>query len=331
MAIAVKMSIVYLLIQQNHTTEQYKIATFIHFCALSTAKGMTLKMRIIDLFKEKKPVISFEIFPPKLDTPAESLYSSLDKFKALNPDFISVTYGAGGSQRDRTIEIASKIKNEYGIECMAHFTCVGHSIVEIDMMLDSMHNHNFENVLALRGDPPINQPDFDFSKNVFQYASELIHHIRTKNNFCIAAATYLEGHVDSKKLKDDLYYLKEKVDMGVDFLVTQLFFDNRLYYDFLDKAESIGIHCPITPSIMPIFRADQIKRITSLCGASFPAELVVMMDKYCDNPADMQKAGIEYAAEQIHDLVDNGACGIHLLTMNKPECSKEILVNAGLI
>lgn len=288
-------------------------------------------MRITELFKSKKPVISFEIFPPKLDTPLETIYESLEQFKVLNPDFISVTYGAGGSQKDRTIEIASKIKSEYGIESMAHFTCVGHSVEEIDALLDSMHEHNLENILALRGDPPANQPDFDFSKNVYKYACELISQIRRKNNFCIGAAAYVEGHVDCKRIKEDMLRLKDKVDAGVDFLVTQLFFDNRLFYDFLDKAASLGINCPITPGIMPIFKADQIKRITSLCGASIPAKLVIMMDKYEHSPEDLRKAGVEYAGAQIRDLIDGGADGIHLLTMNRPKSSREILENAGML
>lgn len=288
-------------------------------------------MKILELFKTKKPVISFEIFPPKLDTPIESIFETLEQFKSLSPHFISVTYGAGGSAKDRTLEIASKIKTEYSIESMAHFTCVGHSKEEIDKLLVSLHDNNLENVLALRGDPPIGQPDFDFSKNAFEYASELISYIRSKNNFCIAAAAYVEGHVNSIRLKDDLKYLKQKVDTGVDFLVTQLFFENRNFYDFLDKTAAISINCPITAGIMPVFKADQIKRIASLCGASIPAKLVLLMDKYGDNAEDMRKAGIEYASIQIRDLVDNGVDGIHLLTMNRPKSSKEILKNVGIL
>ena len=288
-------------------------------------------MKIIDLFKNKKPVVSFEIFPPKLDTPLETIFETLEQFKQLAPDYISVTYGAGGSQKDRTIEITSKIKNEFEIESMAHFTCVGHSVDEVDSLLDSLHDNGLENVLALRGDAPINQPDFDFSKNAYKYANELIKKIKENNGFCIAAAAYVEGHVDSNRLKDDIIHLKNKVETGVDFLVTQLFFDNRLFYDFMDRIAALNINCPVTPGIMPIFKADQIKRITSLCGASLPAKLVIMMDKYQDNAEDMRKAGIEYASIQIRDLIDNGADGIHLLTMNRPKSSKEILENAGLI
>ena len=287
-------------------------------------------MKIKDMFGTKKPLVALEIFPPKADVSLEAIFDSLEQFETLKPDYISVTYGAGGSQKGRTLEIASRIKSKHNIESMAHFTCVGHSAEEIDNMLDLMHENGLENILALRGDPPVNQPDFDFSKNVYRYAHELVTHIRTKNNFCVAAAAYLEGHVDCIRLKDDLYNLKNKVDAGVDFLITQLFFDNRLFFDFQEKAAAIGINCPITAGIMPIFKADQIKSITAKSGCSLPAKLVLMMDKYQDNADDMRKAGIEYAALQIRELADNGAAGIHLYSMNRPKATKEILEASGL-
>lgn len=286
-------------------------------------------MKIADIFKTRKTVLALEIFPPKPDVPLESIFDSLEEFKALKPDYISVTYGAGGSQKGRTVEIASKIKHEYGIESMAHFTCVGHSREEIDNMLDLMSEHKLENILALRGDAPLNQPDFDFSKNVYKYASELIQHIKSRNDFCIAAAAYLEGHPECRLLKDDLMNLKNKVDKGVSFLLTQFFFDNRLYYDFIDKAAAAGIHCPIMPGIMPIFNTN-IKVMTAKSGCSIPAKLVLMMDKYADNPDDLRKAGIEYAANQIRDLIDNGAPGVHLYTMNRKISTREILELSGL-
>lgn len=282
-------------------------------------------MRIIDAFKTKKPVISFEIFPPKPDVPIDTLFNHLEQFEVLKPDYISVTYGAGGSQKGRTLEIASRVKNINHIESMAHFTCVGHTKEEIDYLLASMRQQGLENVLALRGDFPVNQPDFDFSKNAYKYAGELISHIRRFGDFCIAAAAYVEGHIDSKRLSEDLEHLKEKVDAGADFLVTQLFFDNRLFYDFIEKAHRLSIHCPVSAGIMPIFKADQIKSITSRSGCSIPAKLVLMMDKYQDNAEDMRKAGIEYATLQIQDLIDNGVDGIHLYTMNRPKSTAEII------
>lgn len=282
-------------------------------------------MKIIDLFKTKKPVIAFELFPPKPDIPLDTIYDHLDQFEALKPDYISVTYGAGGSQKGRTLEIATRIKNLHHIESMAHFTCVGHTREETDKMLASMHELGLENILALRGDPPAGQPDFDFRKNVYSYASELVAHIRKVNNFCIAAAAYVEGHVDCKRLSEDLIHLKEKVDAGADFLITQLFFDNRLFYDFMEKARSAGINCPVSAGIMPIFKGDQIKSITAKSGCSIPARLVLMMDKYQDNPDDLRKAGIEYAVQQIQDLIENGVDGIHLYTMNRPKSTAEIM------
>ncbi|MGE5613388.1 MAG: methylenetetrahydrofolate reductase [NAD(P)H] [Bacillota bacterium] len=282
-------------------------------------------MKIIDIFKIKKPVMSFEIFPPKPDVPLETLYDRLDMFESLKPDFISVTYGAGGSQKARTLEIAARIKNLHRIESMAHFTCVGHTMEEINAMLTSMHELGLENILALRGDPPNGQPFYDFSKNVFAHASGLIRHIRNNNSFCIAAAAYVEGHVDSRRLSEDLAHLKEKVDAGADFLITQLFFDNRLFYDFIEKARCKGINCPVSAGIMPIFRADQIKAITAKSGCSIPARLVLLMDKYQDKPEDMKKAGIEYAINQIRDLIENDVEGIHLYTMNRPKSTAEII------
>ncbi|NLK86358.1 MAG: methylenetetrahydrofolate reductase [NAD(P)H] [Clostridiaceae bacterium] len=286
-------------------------------------------MKIIDMFRQKKPVISFEIFPPRPDVPLETIYHHLDKFEALQPDYISVTYGAGGSRKGRTLEIAERIKKQHKIESMAHFTCTGHTKEEISDMLCAMHDSGLENILALRGDPPAGQPDFDFSRSAYRYAYELIQHIRGVNDFCIAAAAYVEGHVESKRLSEDLTHLKEKVDAGVDFLITQLFFDNRLFFDFIEKTRAIGINCPIAAGIMPIFRADQIKSITAKSGCSIPASLVVMMDKYQDDPEDMRKAGIEYASRQIMELMEAGVDGIHLYTMNRPKSTKEILSNIG--
>ena len=287
-------------------------------------------MKLIEMFNNKKPVMAFEIFPPKTNVPLETIYDHLDQFAELKPDYISVTYGAGGNQKGRTVEIASRIKHSQGIESMAHFTCVGHSKEEMDNMLKAMHCEGLENILALRGDPPAGNPDFDFSKNLYCHAYELVRHIKSVNNFCIAAAAYVEGHVECRRLKDDIISLKQKVDSGVDFLITQLFFDNRLFYDFMDRARSLGIDCPVAAGIMPIFRADQIKSITARSGCSIPAKLVLMMDKYHEDPEDLRKAGIEYAARQIQDLVENDVEGIHLYTMNRPKSTKEILQAAGL-
>ncbi|NMA67003.1 MAG: methylenetetrahydrofolate reductase [NAD(P)H] [Clostridiaceae bacterium] len=287
-------------------------------------------MKINELFKKNRPIISFEIFPPKPDIPLDTLFESIEGFKKLSPDYISVTYGAGGSQRGRTVEIASRIKNQYDIETMSHLTCVGHSTEEIDGMLVKMKEQNISNILALRGDPPLDQPEFDFSKGAFQYANELIEYINSKHDFCIGAAAYLEGHVDSKRLSEDRRHLKNKVDAGVDFLITQLFFDVRLYFDFLDRCEQININCPVIPGIMPIFSA-RIKNMTARSGCSIPAKLVLMIDKYENNPDDLKKAGEEYAGLMIRELLDGGAPGVHLYTMNKLQSTIEIMKIAGLL
>ncbi|HOA54447.1 MAG: methylenetetrahydrofolate reductase [NAD(P)H] [Acetivibrionales bacterium] len=284
-------------------------------------------MKIIDMFNKKRPVISFEIFPPRPDVPLDRIYDQLESFEALSPDYISVTYGAGGSRKGRTLEIASRIKKLHNIESMAHFTCVGHTKEEIDNMLKAMHESGLENILALRGDPPADQPDFDFGRSAYKYAYELIQHIRRVNDFCVAAAAYVEGHVDSRRLSEDLAHLKEKVDTGVDFLITQLFFDNRLFFDFIEKARAKGIECPVAAGIMPIFKADQIKSIALKSGCSIPARVVLMMDKYQNDPEDMRKAGIEYASYQIRELIGEGVDGIHLYTMNRPKSTREIMDN----
>ena len=287
-------------------------------------------MRLHTLFQQKKPVVSHEIFPPKAETPLETILEKLDRFSAMSPDFMSVTYGAGGSGKGRTIELAANLKHEHGVESMAHFTCVGHTVEQIDDMIAELQAQGIENILALRGDPPRDQPHFDFSKNVFRYASELIAHIRSRADFCIAAAAYVEGHVDAPRMSTDLQNLKIKVDAGVDFLVTQLFFDNRRFHDFMERIRAMGIHVPVIAGIMPVLKADQIKRMASLGGASLPADLVLMMDRHGGSPEDLRKAGVEYAAAQIRDLVAHGADGIHVLTMNRPEETEQILRLSGL-
>ncbi len=287
-------------------------------------------MKLNRLFRQGRTVVSHEVFPPKLDTPLETILEKLSLFAAMSPDFMSVTYGAGGSGQGRTVELASRIREKHGVESMAHFTCVGHSLEQVDALIIELQEVGIENILALRGDPPRDQPGFDFSKNTFRYADELIAYIRSKADFCMAAAAYPEGHVDARRLSEDLRRLKGKVDAGVDLLITQLFFDNRIFYDFWEKTRAMNINIPISTGIMPVFRADQIKRIASLCGASLPARLVLAMDRYQDKPEDLKQAGMEYAAAQIRDLVENGVEGIHLLTMNRPSESEQILRMAGL-
>lgn len=291
-------------------------------------------MKLIECFKQKEPVLSLEISPPRRDaTPAsfDQIFRTLDQLVALEPCFISVTYGAGGSTRENTVEIASRIKKDYGIESMAHLTCVSLSRSEVDSMLNRMMEMGIDNVLALRGDVPDNEPDFDLSNLDYHYAVELIREIKARTNLGIVAAAYPEGHPESRRLSDDLRHLKEKVDAGVDFLITQLFFNNRVYYDFIERCEAKGIDVPIVPGIFPVLHARQIRRTIYLCGASVPAELLRLVDKYEDKPEDMEKAGIDYAVLQIRDLLENGVPGIHLYTMNKADPVVQIVKQAGLV
>ena len=287
-------------------------------------------MKIIELYKSKRPVLSLEIFPPKNNFPLESIFTTLDKLIELKPEYISVTYGAAGSTRERTVEIAARIKKEYGIEPQAHLTCVNHNRGEIQGILAELKREGIQNIMALRVDIPDQAVDFDFSTQDYQYAYQLIQQIRQSDDFGIAAAAHPEGHPDCRRLSEDITYLKLKFDSGVDFLITQLFFDNRIFYDFCEKAEKSGIKCPVIPGIMPILNANQIKHIISMCGASIPAKLLNIVNKYEKNQADMEKAGIEYASQQIEDLRDSKVVGIHLYTMNKAEQITQIVKNCNL-
>lgn len=288
-------------------------------------------MKIVEMFRNNdKPLVSLEIFPPKVNYPLDTVFSTLDSLNELQPAYISVTYGAGGSTAGRTIEIADKIKNHYSIEVLAHLTCVGSSVLDMGAILDKLKKCNVENVLALRGDPPQGKKAFVHTLGGYKHAEDLIKHIKEQYGFCTGAAAHPEGHPEASGFDESLHYLKCKVDSGVDFLVTQLFFDNAIFYNFLNKARQIGVECPITVGVMPVLNAAQVKRMTTLCGASIPVDLSKLMYKYADSPSDMEKAGIDYACRQIVDLVDHKVDGIHLYTMNKAGQSKTILQQTGL-
>jgi len=284
-------------------------------------------MKISQLLKAKKPVISFEIFPPKPTYSLETIFRTLDELEELHPDFISVTYGAGGGNRERTVEIAAKVKQDYKIEALAHLTCVGHSRTEIGGIAEALTNEGIKNILALRGDYPEGMPKKDGD---FSHALDLIKYLRTKDHFSIGAAAYPEGHPETTPAEKDLDYLQEKVEAGVDYLITQMVFDNRYIYEFQEELARIGVDCPVLVGVMPIFNAGQIKRISTLCGATIPSELSSLLDKYSDSPEDMEKVGIEFASRQIRDLLNNGVRGVHLYTMNKGKQAREIMKNLGL-
>ena len=277
-------------------------------------------MEISNLF-EDRTVFSFEVFPPKKTSPIDTIYKTLDGLKDLKPDFISVTYGAGGNTADSsTCDIASIIKNKYNIEALAHLTCVNSSMDDIDIILKQLKENNIENVLALRGDiNPDNPP-----KDDFRYASELISYIKEKGGFNLSGACYPEIHLEAKDMITDILNLKKKVDAGASHLISQLFFDNNAFYSFVEKAKIAGINIPIEAGIMPVVNKNQIERMVSLCGASLPAKFSKIMQRFEHNPEALRDAGIAYAVDQIVDLVSNGVDGIHLYTMNNPYIAKKI-------
>lgn len=286
-------------------------------------------MKITDLFNKERTLLSFEIFPPKKDYPIETIYQTIDELKDLEPDYISVTYGAGGSSKDRTVEIASKIKNEYKIEALAHFTCISSTTDEINDTLNELKKNNIENILALRGDVPESQ---DIPSSVqYKYAKDLITHIKGQGGYAIGAACYPEGHTECTSRIQDIKHLKEKVEAGVDFLITQLFFDNELFYRFMDELDLAGINIPVSAGIMPVLNAKQIMRIQKLSGCSIPTKFKRIMDKYEHNPEALKEAGEAYALEQIIDLMAWGIDGIHLYTMNKSETARKIAENIKTI
>lgn len=284
-------------------------------------------MLIKNLFKNKKPVISFEVFPPKRDSSIETIYDTLEGLKDLKPDFISVTYGAGGSTSDKTVEIASIIKNKYYIEALAHLTCVSLSKERLQSFVQELKANNISNIMALRGDLPENsEKDFMDSKD-FKYASDLIQTLRTLDDFGVSAACYPEGHIECDSLEKDIRNLKLKVASGADFLITQLFFDNEKLYEFMNLIKKQNINLPVTAGIMPVTNKKQIERIISLSGASLPPKFLRIMERYEHSPQALKQAGIAYATEQIIDLLSWGIDGIHLYTMNRPDTCRSIIQN----
>lgn len=277
-------------------------------------------MRTSEIFKNKT-VLSLEIFPPQRTASIDIIYHTLDDLKGLNPDFISVTYGAGGSENNHaTLEIASAIKNKYGIESVAHLPCININKEEVLNMLEGLKKAGVENILALRGDV---NPEFP-PKPDFRYASDLISFIKQNGDFNIIGACYPEGHNECQSLVDDIRNLKTKVDAGTDQLITQLFFDNSYFYAFRERAFIAGINVPIEAGIMPVVNKKQIERMVSLCGVKLPKKFITMMERYENNPVAMRDAGIAYAVDQIVDLMSQGVDGIHLYTMNNSYIAQKI-------
>lgn len=280
---------------------------------------------IQDIFTNKKPALSFEVFPPKKDDEFDSVYATLDKLSALKPDFISVTYGAGGSRSKKTTEIASYIQNTLHIDALAHMTCVGNKKEDIDAVCAQLADANVNHVLALRGDRPAYMTDEQYESRDFAYANELVSHLKAATALHVAGACYPEKHFEAMSKRADMARLKDKVAAGCDFLITQLFMNNDVFYDFQENCLSNGITVPICAGIMPITSVKQVATTISLSGTSIPKAFSDLVARYGENPEDMRKAGIDYAIRQILDLKEYGADGIHIYSMNKPKTTAEIM------
>ncbi|HYD39331.1 MAG TPA: methylenetetrahydrofolate reductase [NAD(P)H] [Anaeromyxobacter sp.] len=289
-------------------------------------------MKIHDILRFAKergePVFSFEFFPPKTEEGVTSLFRTVEALRPLGPAYVCVTYGAGGSTRARTVELVKKLKHEIEVEAMAHLTCVGSSREELASVLDELQAAGIRNVMALRGDPPKGEAAFRPHPDGFAHASELVAFIRSQPkrwDFCVGGAAYPEGHVETRDLARDLAHLKTKVDAGVDFLVTQLFFDNPRYFGFVERARAAGIAAPILPGIMPIQSVEQIERMTKMCGASLPRVLAAAMDVRREDAEAARDLGLSYATLQCADLLRRGAPGIHFYTLNRSPSTRAIL------
>lgn len=284
---------------------------------------------IKDLLLRNKTTLSFEVFPPKKEDDFSNVYNILDSLAALGPDFISCTYGAGGSRSGKTIEIASYIQNKLHIDAIAHITCVGFKAVDLEKNCRLLKEESLQYVLALRGDRPKTMTDDQYNGREFYYASDMIRHLKANTDLTIAGACYPEKHFESANMEEDLTHLKEKVDAGAEFLITQMFFDNRVFYRFMEKAAAAGINVPVCAGIMPITTAKQLGTTVTLSGSSIPKELSDLIAAYGEQPEEMRKAGIDYAIRQINDLKTHGADGIHIYTMNRPGTAAQIVEAVG--
>ncbi|HEX4125248.1 MAG TPA: methylenetetrahydrofolate reductase [NAD(P)H] [Tepidisphaeraceae bacterium] len=281
-------------------------------------------MRIDEIIGRGKPTISFEFFPPKNEVGFAQLYQTVGELHPLKPSYVSVTYGAGGSTRQKTVDLVERIQNELKIRSMAHLTCVGHTADEIGGILDDLWNSGIRNVLALRGDPPAGQAQFVATAGGFANADALTKFVRERHDFCVGVAGYPEGHPQCLNKTRDLEHLKRKVDNGGSFVVTQLFFDNRDFYEFRDNARKMGINVPIVAGLMPILNVNQIKRFISMCGAKIPHPLLMKLESLEADPEAVYTAGVEYATQQCQDLLTEGVDGIHFYTLNRSKATVQI-------
>ena len=288
-----------------------------------------MPLKIKDILKEKR-TLSFEFFPPKTVEGIPAVFRAIDRLKVYCPDFISITYGAGGSTRAFTEEITTEVKQRGELEVMAHLTCVAQTKEEVRGVLVRLDQVGVENVIALRGDPPRGQTTFVPAEGGFHHATDLVDHIRRNFQFGLAGACYPEGHQESPDLQTDIKYAKLKVELGADFLITQLFYDNKDFFYFMDQAQQAGINVPIIPGVLPILSTGQIRRFTALCGATIPPDLDKQLDKYADDDDAARELGVEHATEQVRELWDNGVPGIHFYVLNRSYSVSKILSNLGL-
>lgn len=286
-------------------------------------------MKIKDILKSTTPHISFEVFPPKTDDKFDSVLYATDEIAKLKPSYMSVTYGAGGGTSKNTVKIASHIKHDLDVTALAHLTCVSSTKEKVKGVIEELKANKIENILALRGDIP-KESDFPLP-NQYRYACELIEEIRMNGDFCIGGACYPEGHPETEYKKDNIKHLKTKVDCGLDFLTTQMFFDNHVLYNFLYRIREKGITIPVVPGIMPITSKSQIKRSIEMSGTRFPQRFLDILDRFGDHPEAMKQAGIIYATDQIIDLFANGINHVHVYSMNKPEVAEAIMANVSKI
>ena len=277
-------------------------------------------MKISEIFKQKKRTLSFEFFPPKKVENEYTLFNTIDVLKKYNPDFVSITYGAGGSSKDKTIEWTLKIKKQYGLNPMMHLTCITTTREFIDEIIDTLKANCIDNILALRGDLP---EGFDKSKMEFNHAYQLAKYLKGKEDFSIGVAGYPEGHPESPSLEKDVEYLKMKVDAGGDFIITQLFFDNSKFFEFLDRLKRFRINIPVIAGIMPILSLTQVKRFVEMCGATIPKKLLDKLEG--KSKEDVYKIGVEYAINQCQELIESGVKGLHFYTLNKFNATEEII------
>ena len=286
-------------------------------------------MKIKDILESKR-TISCEFFPPRDSDGIPAVLRTAGRIRSYNPDFVSVTYGAGGSTRAFTEEITSSLKRDTDLEVMAHLTCVAQTEEEVHTALVRLDELGIENVIALRGDPPTGQDNFVPAEGGFKHATELLRHVRDNFEFCLAAACYPEGHVESSDLITDMNYVKMKVENGADFLVTQLFYDNQDFFRLMERAETLGIDVPIIAGILPILNTNQIRRFTSLCGSKIPDELDIQLERYVDDDDAVRELGIEYATRQVQELWDQGIAGVHFYVLNRNYSVSKILDNLKL-